>query len=335
MHRFAASDRRILSLMSAAQGRLEPMPRVHLLQNVTIAALMVGFLIFALTTDGFLTVDNGRAILASMALVGIVAIGMTFITLSGNIFSLSLGIAVAVGAMMFLFALQFGLVVALGLTLILGIVIGATQGFTVGAWGANPIIVTIAAGAVMEGVAVALTEGQSLFPPEGARSHHFLTETYIGLPFSFYAFALLAVGLEVALRNLRVGRELLLVGENRHAAAAAGLPVTKVTVTAFGVAGGCAAIAGILAGSLNENATLQVQGTFTFDAIAATLVGGNAIAGGRGSVLRTVMGALIIAVVSDVLLLRGYPGGIRTLVTGVIIVTVVLAVHLRSQERRG
>ena len=99
----------------------------------------------AATTDGFLSVSNLKAILTSAAFVGIIAVGLTVIILSGNLFSLALGQTVAVTAMLFLWALQYGIVTAILLALLLGLAIGLVQGFVVGAFGANPIIVTIAA----------------------------------------------------------------------------------------------------------------------------------------------------------------------------------------------
>ena len=124
----------------------------------------------AVTTTGFLTVSNLKAILTAAAFVGIIAVGLTVIMLSGNLFSLALGQTAAVTAMFFLYSLQFGLAAAIVLTLLLGLVIGAVQGFAVGAWGANPIIITIGAAGLMEGLAVWLSHGQSIVPPDGETS---------------------------------------------------------------------------------------------------------------------------------------------------------------------
>jgi ribose/xylose/arabinose/galactoside ABC-type transport system permease subunit len=115
----------------------------------------------AATTTGFLTVSNLRAILTAAAFVGIIAVGLTVIVLSGNLFSLALGQTAAISAMVFLYTLRLGLFAAIVLTLLLGLAIGAVQGFAVGAWRANPIIVTIGAAGLMEGMAVWLSHGHS------------------------------------------------------------------------------------------------------------------------------------------------------------------------------
>ena len=89
----------------------------------------------AATTTGFLTVSNLKAILTAAAFVGIIAVGLTVIVLSGNLFSLALGQTAAVSAMVFLYSLRIGLLAAIILTLLLGLAIGVVQGFAVGAWG--------------------------------------------------------------------------------------------------------------------------------------------------------------------------------------------------------
>src|SRR4029078_3469458 len=129
-------------------------------------AVLVGVTAYgAATTTGFLTVSNLKAILTAAACVGIIAVGLTVIVLSGTLFSLALGQTAAISAMVFLYSLRLGLFAAIVLTLLLGLAIGAGEGFAVGGWGAYPIIVTIGAAGLMEGMAVWLSHGQSIVPP--------------------------------------------------------------------------------------------------------------------------------------------------------------------------
>ena len=101
------------------------------------------------------------------------------------------------------------------------------------------------------------------------------------------------------------------------------------------VAGFCVAVTGVLVAGFAQNVNLQVAGTYTFDAIAAILVGGSAVTGGWGSVGRTVIGALIIATVTDMLLLVGASTGMQILVKGLIVTMVVVLLHLSRRERRS
>jgi ribose/xylose/arabinose/galactoside ABC-type transport system permease subunit len=125
-----------------------------------------------------------------------------------------------------------------------------------------------------------------------------------------------------------------LIGENRDAASAAGLPVGRVTVVAWAFFGACIALTGIFLAAFNTSATVALGGTLTLDAIAAVLVGGTAIQGGKGSAARTLVGAVLISVISDVLLLRGFSTGLQILVKGLLVLIVVVAVHLRANRGR-
>ena len=225
-----------------------------------IAALTVLTVYGAATTTGFMTVSNLKAILTAAAFVGIIAIGLTVIMLSGNLFSLALGQTAAVTAMFFLYSLQFGLAPAIVLTLLLGLVIGAVQGFAVGAWGANPIIITIGAAGLMEGLAVWLSHGQSIVPPASATSYEWLAQPLFGVPFPVYVFLVLTALLEIVMRRTRFGREIYLMGENRVAARAAALPITLLATAAFALTSVFTAGAGILIGASSQNASLLLTG---------------------------------------------------------------------------
>ncbi len=287
----------------------------------------------AVTTTGFLTVSNLKAILTAAAFVGIIAVGLTVIVLSGNLFSLALGQTAAISAMVFLYALRFDLLVAILLTLLLGLAIGAVQGFAVGAWRANPIVITIGAAGLMEGMAVWLSHGQSIVPPANETSWERLAKPVLGLAAPVYVFLVVTVLLAVVMHRTRFGRLIYMLGENRVAARAAGLPITLLTVGAFAIASLYTAGSGILIGASSANASLLLTGSYTYDAIAAALIGGNAVTGGRGSIARTAVGAVFIATISDMLLLRGYATGVQILVRGIIVVVVVVLTNLRERSR--
>ena len=151
----------------------------------------------------------------------------------------------------------------------------------------------------MEGLAVWLSHGQSIVPPAGQTSWEHLANPVLGLPAPVYVFIVVTVILAVVMRRTRFGRQIYLLGENRTAARAAALPITLLTVGAFGIASLYTAGSGVLIGATSANASLLLVGSYTYDAIAAALVGGNAVTGGRGSIARTALGAIFIATISD------------------------------------
>ncbi len=147
-----------------------------------------------------------------------------------------------------------------------------------------------------------------------------------------YVFLAVTVVFHIVMRRSRFGRQIYLLGENRIAARAAALPVTGLTTAAFAVASLCTAGSGILVGASSANASLLLTGSYTYDAIAAALVGGNAVTGGRGSILRTALGAVFIATIADMLLLRGDSTGAQILVRGIIVVIAVVLTNFRERQ---
>jgi simple sugar transport system permease protein/ribose transport system permease protein len=302
-------------------------------QALIVAALVALVAAAALTTPGFVTLDNLRAILASTTFVGLIAVGMTVIMISGSFVSMSLGTTATVTAIFFVFALNFGVVPAILATMALGAILGVAQGYLIGAWNANPIIVTIAAGAILEGLSVAFTGGQALSPPDSA--YAFLNQTPLGVPLGTYVLVVVAAGADLLLRRTRIGREIYMLGESRPAARAAALPLGTIGCVVFILACICASITGIFLASFNHGASLLLnRGTLNYDAIAATLIGGTAIAGGRGAVWRTLLGVVLIAVITDLVLLRGYSLGAQIFFKGLIMSLFVLLIHLRSRGGR-
>lgn len=296
-----------------------------------IALLAVVLVWASLTTPGFFTVGNGQAILASTVLVGMVATGMTLIMVSGAFVSLAMGTTATVAAMVFMALLGLGLMPAILLTLLFGMALGLVQGIVIGGWNANPVIVTIAVAAVVEGAAVALSGGATITPTGTA--YQLLNARFLGLPAGFYVLAVLVAATEAMLRYTRLGRMIYLAGDKRSAARAAALPLGAIGAGVFAIASAAAALAGIFMASFNHSASLLLnRGTLGYDAIAAVLIGGAAIGGGRGTVLRSMFGVIVIAVASDLVLLRGFSTGSQILLKGLVMVAFALAVHIR-QER--
>jgi simple sugar transport system permease protein/ribose transport system permease protein len=301
--------------------------------TITIIGIFVIIVVVGtVTTPGFMTLENAKAILQASAFVGIIAVGMTAIMLSGNVFSLSLGTTAAVTAIAFLWALKFGMAAAIIFAVLLGFAICAVQGWIVGAIGANPIIVTIAAGVIQAGATLKLSGGTTIYPPSDA-SYSWLANRVGGIPFPFIVFVAVTLVVEAILRGTRFGRAIYAVGESNRAARAAAISLAAVSGGAFALAGACTGVAGILIAATNQNASLFIESTYTFDAIAAVLVGGTAVTGGRGSASRALFGAIVIATISSLLLLRGYSTGLQILVKGAIVLVVVVLVALSNRER--
>jgi ribose/xylose/arabinose/galactoside ABC-type transport system permease subunit len=314
--------------LAAAKGR----SRVQLTIDGLTGLAVVAVVVVGLSTHRFVTVANAKAILTSASLVGVAALGLTLVVIGGSAVSLAVSQTVSAVGMIFLAAQSLGLVPALIIAVACGTVLTGVQGAVVGYAAANPVVLTIAASFAIAGVATGISGGTTVSPTGTGFTH--LNDTPGGLAVSVYVLLVLTVGVEWLLRRTAFGRSLYLVGENRAAARAAGLRVGRTTTVAWLGAGALFAVAAVFMAAFNTSANVNLGGTLTFDAIAAVLAGGTPIAGGRGSALRTLAGAVVIAAVSDILLLRGYSTGIQIMVKGLIVLVVVVLVHVRSKAAK-
>ncbi len=304
-------------------------------------AVVVGFaavvvLIAVFVTPSFLTVDNIRAILRNAAIVGIVAVGMTPVTLSGNFVSLGITQSAMLGMVSFVAMLGagWGLVPAVIAVILLLVAVGMLQGAIIAA-GLNPVITTLAAGAIIFGVVSELTRGGIV--RAGANAIDWDQASVAGVPVEVLIFVLFTALVSFVMQRTVTGRETTLIGANRATAEISGISFTRVTILAFAIFSVGLALAGIINGAAFGQATAVSFPGLTIDAIAAVLVGGTAIQGGRGSPLRSAGGALLIAIISNMMVLNDFSTGGRLAVQGGVVVVIVVLLDLlrRSGGRRS
>jgi ribose/xylose/arabinose/galactoside ABC-type transport system permease subunit len=300
--------------------------------RIALVVLLVACAAFVGTTPGFATIGTVRSVLLASAFVAMVAVGQSVIAVSGNFLSMALGTQVAACALIFLGSLQWGLIAAIAIALISGVLMSAVQGYALGVFGANPIVLTIGASVIIEGAIVLVTGGATVTNSTGV-AIDFLSNPVAGVAPPVFAMVLVVAAVELYLRRTRQGASSYLVGSNRAAARAAGLPETRITVTAFAIAGTCCGVAGVMLGGFQGSGSLSLAGTLTFDSIAAVLVAGIAVAGGRGSAIAAALGAIGISLINSALLLRGVPLGTQILVKGVVVLVAVIVVRLLSSRR--
>ena len=294
-------------------------------RHLVLAARLVAgasIALFALGTPGFTSPLSVNALLNAVSFIGCVAVGMSFITLTGNIMSLCLGATVSASALIFLASLSLGISAAFLLALAFGVAVTAAQGMLVGYIRANPILVSIAGLSLLIGGAALVTGGQRIYP--GGTGLQMFKGRIAGIPVeALYFFATVIVG-QFILSWTRIGRVMLMVGSNPRAATAAGLGTAAAVTVAYAVAGACSALSGVLLAARYGSGDMELGAGYDYSAIAAVLVGGTSIQGGSGSVLRTLIGATVIAVIEVVLLLRGFSEQLQYLITGAIVLAVIM-----------
>ena len=323
-----------------------------------VGLFLVVFVAGAVFTDDFLTWFNVKTIIRDAALVGIMAIGLTFVTLSGNFFLLSMKEIAAlsiicfatlmsadwnqwgtVGADPTTWSLTMTFLVAFVATMSIATIAGALQGALIGL-GGNPIVVTLGAAGLFFGIGSWWSDNLvvSYRRPHGAE--WLGTGSFIGdIPNITVAFIIIAVVAELTLRYTTFGRQVYLVGANRAAGRATGHENFGMAIKCCIIASVCAAFVAVAFSGQVSSAHVNYfssefgsSGDMTIMVIAIVMVGGNSIMGGYGSTLRTSLGAIFISSIDNMMVLNGFNSGARVLAVGLMIVFSIIVFAL---VRRG
>lgn len=299
----------------------------RLAQYVIVAAILVEAVVFATITPQFLSVPNLINVALSIAITGILAVGMTMVILTGGI-DLSVGSVVALAGVVAatLAASGGNLGVALGVAaaLAIGVGVGLFDGLVIAHLRVPPFVATLAMLTICRGLAFVLSGGRSIGNlPE---SFNFVgRERVLGLPLPVILMALVFVGGWFLLRRTVIGRYIYAVGGNPRATFFAGVNIRRVLVLTYVLNGLLVGLAGfVLASRLGAgvpNSGIQYE----LDVIAAVVVGGTSLTGGQGSVVGTFWGAVFIGVLNNGLNLFGVDPYMQKIALGVVLLLAVFA----------
>ncbi|APO71947.1 sugar ABC transporter permease protein (plasmid) [Rhizobium gallicum] len=284
---------------------------------------------FAVTTDTFMTVGNLLNVVRQAAPILIVAVAMTLVIVTGGI-DLSVGSQVAlvnaVAAIILAMGCPWPLVVAGMLTF--GALMGIAQGWFVAYQGIPAFIVTLAGLSILRGLALYLTQGYSI-PIKDVPGFFWLGRgQFIGLPVpALIAILVAAIGY-VVISSTKYGRQVVAVGSNMEAARRVGMPAQWIIASVYLVSGAASALAGLLIAARLGSGSSNAAVGFELQVVAAVVLGGTSLMGGRGTILGTVLGTLTIAVIGNGLILMHISPFFTQIVTGAII---LLAIWLNTR----
>lgn len=290
----------------------------------TILGLLIIVVVFSLLTPVFLTAPNLINILQQSSLNAVIALGMTLVIISGGI-DLSVGPTAALSAVIGATLMVAGVPIYLAILAALGVGIlcGLFNGVLVAYAGLQPFIVTLGGLSLYRALALIYTGGNPVFgiPPE----FRALTNgTLLGIPNPVIIVAAIALLLWILLNKTPLGEYILAVGGNEEAARIAGVPVAKTKVATFVISGSLASIAAmILVGRLGA-AEPTIGNLWELDAIAAAAIGGASLMGGKGSIVGTLIGAIILGALRNGLTLMNVQAFYQLLATGIIIIAAML-----------
>lgn len=296
--------------------------RAALSHNGLGLVLLLLCVVASFASDVFLTTDNLLNVLTQASVIGILTIGMTFVILTG-------GIDLAVGSMLAAAAIWMGLqqesggVVMIFSALAFGAVLGAVNGLAV-TWGkVVPFIATLAMFSAARGLGLLLADSTPI-PITDDTVITLGTERILGIPMPVYLFAVVSVVAWVVLNRTAFGRHVVAVGGNAEAARASGIRVERVTFAVYVISGLCVGIGAlIVSGRLGSASPVVGQG-YELDAIAAAVIGGAALNGGKGTVGGGVLGVLLFAVIFNLFNLLDVNTNLQGVLKGLIILAAVV-----------
>lgn len=304
-----------------------------LLQLTLFGLLALIWLGLALATDTFFTEQNISNLVRQTSIGALVAFGQTFVIITAGI-DLSVGAVVGLSGVVLALLNGAGVPfpVAVVLTLLLGTLIGIYHGFGVHNLGLPPFIMTLASLVGLRGVALLITNGQSIGGLPRAFSD-FSQATLWRIPSLFWIVIIVGVLTYVLLQRSRFGRYIYAVGSNLEAARLSGVNIGRTIYLAYAVSSTLAALAGILLAS-RISIGIPTAGTYyELDAIAASVIGGASLFGAEGSIIGSFVGALLLTTINNGSNLLGVNPFWQPIITGLIIVGVVYTDQLRKRRQ--
>jgi ribose transport system permease protein/putative xylitol transport system permease protein len=299
-----------------------------------LIAFAVFMIAFTLANPKFLSADNVFSVVRSSAILGVIALGVTFVVVSGNL-DLSVGSMMSFSTIVVLdLHDKIGPLLAIPAMFGLTLCLGAFIGFLVGYLRLNSLIVTLGMLSAIHGLTLTWSGGQNMDIADKAGTWFgvFGQGTALGIPVPILIFAALAALLGLALAKTPFGRKVYAVGGNGTAATFSGIRRGRTVFTCYLISAACVATAGLMQASRSLGSQNTVGQGLELEVLAAVILGGASLLGGSGTIFKTVIGVLILGFIQNGLLLLGLQFYVQFVVTWVII---ILAVWLDIAAKRG
>ncbi len=299
-----------------------------------LVAFVVFMIAFTIANPKFLTAENVLSVVRSSAILGVMALGVTFVVISGNL-DLSVGSMMSFSTIVVLdLHDKIGPALAIPVMFAMTLSLGALIGFLVGYLKLNSLIVTLGMLSAIHGLTLTYSGGKNMdiADKEGTWFGVFGQGTALGLPVPIQIFVVVAALLGLVLAKTSFGRKVYAVGGNGTAATFSGIRRARTVFFCYIISAACVATAGLIQASRSLGSQNTVGQGLELEVLAAVILGGASLLGGSGTILKTVIGVLILGFIKNGLLLMGLQFYVQYVVTSVII---ILAVWLDIAAKRG
>jgi ribose/xylose/arabinose/galactoside ABC-type transport system permease subunit len=316
---------------TAASSQIRGFAREWGSELIVLVVIVVLGTLVGIGNPVFFSPQNLLNILQAIAVVGIAAIGATLVIVSGNL-DLSVGSIVSLGGLMcaipMLWGVPFEFAILIGVAT--GCIAGAANGIIVTYGRVNSFIVTLGTSSALAGLALYITDRHPVSMPD---SSAWLGQGDIGpLPISVLALIVFAAGSQYFLSRTVPGQRITAIGDNQRAAFLSGLPVRSTIILAYVLAGGFAAFAGVLQASALANAAPAAGAGLVLTIIAGVIIGGTSLLGGRGSIIGTLLGSILLGILSNAFILLRLNPEIQVVSLGLVIVFAALVDQWRMRR---
>lgn len=309
--------------------------RAQIQQSLAFATLVVLLVFFSFASSNFFTWSNISGILLSTAVIGILALGTTFVIITGGI-DLSIGTGMTLAAVMtgiFLVNLELPLMVGVIGGILTGGLMGFINGFNIAILRLPPFIATLAMMLIAQGLALVISGVRPIYFSSVVGFKDIALGFVIpGLPNAVLILFVLAILAYVLLSKTLLGRYTFAIGSNEEATRLSGVDTRKWKIVIYTVAGLFTGVAGVVIGARLDSAQPQLGTGYELQAIAAVIIGGTSLLGGRGSILGTLIGALIMSVLINGLRIMSIQTEWQNVVIGVVILIAVFTDALRQRR---
>ena len=326
---------------TAALNRFEKSPKI--LRSIKkflgptgfglLVALILELIIFASLSPYFFSSTNFSNIGRAMVIIGIGSIGATIVIISGG-FDLSVGSVMAASGMLAAFVINQGQsnLVGVVLALMLGCVIGLLNGFVIGYLRINPLIATLAMLSIVRGLAYIISGGDAVVVSNSS----FLaigTDSLFGIPLTVWIFVTLFLSVGFLMPRTHFGRYVYAIGSNSRAARLAGIFVNRWTLVFYAFSGTTAALAGYVTVARTGQAEPSANIGAELDMITAVILGGASLSGGKGRLVGTFLAIVVLAILTNGLILIGVPSYWQLPVKGCVLMGAIIWGELHNASR--
>ena len=309
--------------------------RAKLQQSLAFGTLIVLVIFFSIASSNFFSWPNISSILLATAVIGILALGTTFVIITGGI-DLSIGTGMTLAAVMtgiFLVNMQLPLVIGVLGGLLTGCLMGFINGVNIAVLKLPPFIATLAMMLIAQGLALVISGVRPIYFSSVPGFKNIALGTLIpGLPNAVLILFLLAIVAWLLLSKTIFGRYTFAIGSNEEATRLSGVNTRRWLIVVYTVAGLFTGFAGVVIAARLDSAQPQIGVGYELQAIAAVIIGGTSLLGGRGSIMGTVIGALIMSVLINGLRIMSIQTEWQNVVVGIVILIAVFTDTLRQRR---